>query len=297
MSKPYDLYIRYLFTAGVDDVRDVNKRLEELGIGEVTQEDYERVATQACTNLPSSIITQIEKKKYGKHFMKWMRYLKVDGFWNYDKDPQKASAINQTMDIHSDRIYRLSANALLVKRVTTNEVQQVLAAKFSASYKEEHIILYKNFFFDPDRMSRRDWISFLGDRNNYEKHIYFMALTEDVDVLKAELGLYANVAVSEELSKLLRKSLNKANSYLKVSTKEADVEARAWIATSAQLIDKYEKYRSGDSTDFSKNLQMEFEYIDHEFPTPDNDTLDQLNQRLKAKETKEKADASEKQEG
>ena len=52
------------------------------------------------------------------------------------------------------------------------------------------------------------------------------------------------------------------------------------------LADKYEKYRSADSSDFSKSLQMEFEYIDNEFPTPDESTLSLLNDRLKSKEEK-----------
>lgn len=283
--RPYDLYIRYLFTTGIDDVYVLNEKLEELGLDEISQEEFEVISDHVVDNVPKTVLAQIEKKKYSANFMKWMRYLKVDPLWPSD-DPSHATDLKLLYDIHTDRIYRLSLQALLIKNTPLSEIQQVLAAKFAANYKERHIALYREFFFDPSRMARHDWLEYLKDKTNHEKHIYFLALSEEIDVLKAELGLYANVSVSDELSRLLRKTLNKAHQYLKLSSKESNSEARAWIGTALSLAEKYEKYRSADSSDFSKSLQMEFEYVDNEFPTPDESTLSMLADRMKSKEEK-----------
>ena len=292
VHRPHDLYIRYLFTAGVDDLNDLNVRLESLCLDTISQNEFESIVSHAASNIPKTILRQIEKKSYSVDFMKWMRYLGVAPLWPND-DPNHAADLKLVYDIHSDKHYRLSLQALLIKNVNISEIQQILAAKFAANYRERHLILFKEFFFDPARMSRGDWSAYLRKRSNQEKHVYFVALSEEAEVLKAELGLYSNISVSDELSRLLRKSLNKAHQYLKLSSKESNQEARAWISTALSLADKYEKYRSADSSDFSKSLQMEFEYIDNEFPTPDESTLSLLNERLKSKEEKKAEEEAE----
>lgn len=285
VHRPYDLYIRYLFTSGVDDVHVLNEKLEKFCLDAISQDGFESIVNHVAANIPKSILRQIEKKSYSVDFMKWMRYLGVDSLWPND-NPEHATDLKLVYDIHSDKHYRLALQALLIRNVNISEIQQILAAKFAANYRERHLILFKEFFFDPGRMSREDWSAYLRRRSNQEKHVYFVALSEETEALKAELGLYSNISVSDELSRLLRKSLNKAHQYLKLSSKESNYEARAWISTAMNLADKYEKYRSADSSDFSKSLQMEFEYIDNEFPTPDESTLSLLNDRLKSKEEK-----------
>ena len=279
MSKPYDLYIRYLFTTGIESTTQANRRLEELSLPYISLDEYTKAGAHVLEAVPRGIAKQIELKRYGPDFASWMELLEVAELW-YEKEKD----LKVIYDIHADKHYRLSLNALLTKQIPIGDIQQMLNIKFSAAFSVKHLEIYRKFFFNPNRMMRSDWLSFIDSCGPHEKHIYFTTLTKNTEAVKAELDLNSTIPVSEELSKLLRKALNKANQYIKVSSKEGNFEARSWIDTVIKLTDKYEKYRATDSTDFSKSLQMEFEYIDNEFPLPDEETLTALNKRLKAKE-------------
>jgi len=285
MSRPYDLYIRFLFTTGLSSVSLVNEKLKEISLAPIDQDELISIGGEVLAAVPGGIEKQIDRKVYGPDFIPWMEYLDVKDLWVEDK-----KSLKTIYDIHSDKRYRLSLNGLLMKKMPVSDIRQVLNLKFSAGYSEQQLDIYHRFFFNPERMRRSDWVSYLKVCDPQERHIYFTALSSGLEEVKAELDLSASVSVSEELSKLLRKSLNKANYYMKISTKEANFEARSWIDTALKLTDKYEKYRSADSTDFSKSLQMEFEYIDNEFPVPDEATLTALNSKLKAKEEIEDKD-------
>jgi hypothetical protein len=146
--------------------------------------------------------------------------------------------------------------------------------------REDHIALYKKYFFDPQRMTRKDWKTFLADATDKEKHVYFTALTEPLDILKTELELPSDISVSQPLQILLTKADQKAKMYLDLSTPDANKEARAWISVVSDLTGKYEKYRTGDKTDFAKQLQMQFDFIDNDFPAPDAEVLNLLTEEL-----------------
>ena len=279
MSRPYELYIRYLFTTGIENRLQANDKLEELGLPPISLDEYTEVGAYVLDAIPRGIAKQLETGKYGPDFSPWMDLLDVSELWYGSEKDLKA-----VYDIHTDKQYRLSLNTLLIKHIPIGDIQQMLNIKFSAAFSVKQLEIYRKFFFDPSRMRRADWLNFVDSCGPHEKHIYFTALTRDVEAVKAELDLNATIPVSEELAKLLRKALNKANQYMRVSGKEGNVEARYWIDTVLKLTDKYEKYRATDSADFSKSLQMEFEYIDNEFPLPDEETLASLNAKLKAKE-------------
>jgi hypothetical protein len=53
--------------------------------------------------------------------------------------------------------------------------------------------------------------------------------------------------------------------------------------------DKYEKLKLGDASDFGKDLQMEFEYIDAEFPSIGEDSMDQIYANKEAGTARDKA--------
>ena len=294
MSRPYDLYIRYLFTTGLDTPGSVNEKLKSFGLPSISLENLTEVAGYILENVPGGIARQMEKRQYGPDFMPWIEFLNVPELW-LDKTDEDKSVLKGVYDIHSDRRYRLSLNALLMRHIPVSDIKQILNLKFSAAFTVKHLDVYRKFFFDPARMRRADWLSFLGKCSNHEKHLYFIALSQNTEAVKAELDLISSIPVSEELAKLLSKSITKANQYMKLSSKESNCEARNWIDTVIKLTDKYEKYRATDSTDFSKSLQMEFQYIDNEFPVPDEMTLTKLSKKLKSKEEQEDSDVRKKE--
>jgi len=286
MATPYDLYIRFLLTTGIGSHDDINSKLDDLNlpaVSTVTLDAQEAVLTHT---LSSAVIAQIDKKSYCGDFLRWMKIIEVDDLWYFekayrDRDSAKKSTVKITYDIHQDSGLRLTIGALLIKGIPHSDIAQIIANRFSSFVREEHIALYEKFFFNVSRMTRGDWKKFLRLCPAHESKIYFTALSEPLDVVKTELELPAKVSSSETLQYLLSKSYIKAKQYVNINTPEGNAEARQWIDVVLRLVDKYEKYRAGDATDFGNALQLQFDFLEDEFVTPDKDTLDELSAKLK----------------
>ena len=307
MPQPYELYIRFLVTTGIDDITFINNALDNLNLPGTTQPVFDAQYNLVSCSVPGPVLEQIESKKYCGDFLQWMKVLEVDDLWYFEKPfrdkkdddtLRRRSAAKLVYDINQDPMLRLAINALLIKAVPIKDLVQSVNVRFASLLKEEHAEIYEKFFFNPRRMTRSAWTTFLSKCDDKEKSIYFIALTEPLDVLRTELELPAKVSSSSELQYLLTKSYMRAKQYINIGTPEAGREAREWIDATIKLIDKYEKYRSGDMEDFSKNLQMAFDYVDTDttFPVPDPDVLKEISAKLK-KEKEDKDSGEDKAEG
>jgi len=277
MAIPHELYIRFLVTKGCLDLKLVNASLGALSLRTIKQEDLDKQADLVYSVAPKGIVKQMENGIYGVDFLPCMKVLEVDDLWMGEEVSgiKKANRahVQLVYDILQDPALRITANGLLIKNVSIQEITRMLAAKFSVPYKETHFDIYSRFFFNPCRMKRSDWKNYLVGCSEKERKVYFTALTEDVEVLKTELELPAQISVSDTLQWLLTKSFLKAKTFMNVNTLEAGKEAREWITQVSALADKYEKHRSGDQHDFSKSLQLEFDFLEDTFETPDSATM------------------------
>lgn len=289
MSTPYDLYVRFLITSGVRDKEDIDSKLRELNIpfgDKCLLQSIEAQEAVVSHNLPASVFKQIEKKSYSGDFLQYMRVLEVDDLWHMEKsfrsqDATKRSTAKLTYDINQDPQLKLCLSSLLMKGIPHAELAQILSSRFASFLREQHVSLYEKYFFNVKRMTRKDWKRYMEYCEPYEQKIYFTALSEPLDTLKTELELPAKISASETLQYLLTKSYQKAKEYLALGTPEGNKEARSWIESVVQLVDKYEKYRAGDASDFSSALQLEFNFVDGDFDTPDPDVLAEISAKLK----------------
>ena len=275
---PHLLYIRYLATLNYD-YSQMCEHFTELNLAEPDVDVYSNEVMLIEEKLPASVRTQIEKRKYSAGFLKWMEILEVKKFWRCAKATRTL-----VLDIHQDPHVRLAINALLLKGMPVGELTQSLNIKFATTLTEEVLELYKFFFFNIPRMTRTAWKVYLRKCEPHEQKIYFMAFTSPLEVVKTEFELPAKISVSNTLQYLLSKSFEKAKTSLAHDHPESGKEARAWIKQVAELADKYEKHRVSDASDFSQTLQMEFEYVDQEFPSPDPETLAELEEQTKNRE-------------
>jgi len=273
MAIPYDLYIRYLATKGFDDLSLMNEEISKFSLRPISQLCFDQHWDMVAETLPKGILSQIQKKLYGPDFEKHMAILEVKDLW--DAMASKASR-RALEDIHADPALRLTINALLVKGLKIEEISRLVNTKFTAALKETHVELYMRYFFNPRRMRRSDWKSYLSDASIREKNIIFMALTESIDTVKTELDLPAQISVSDTLQWLITKSFARAKLCMNAGTPETSQEARSWIDKIVQLSDKYEKYRSADQQDFAKSLQMEFDFLEDDFDSPDGEMLSEI---------------------
>lgn len=284
MAIPHELYLRFLATKGFDDLKKVNENLTELGLRVVSQEDLDRQWNLIHSVAPKGIITQIERKSYSVDFLPCMKVLEVEDLWKAEPCVKAKATEKLCYDILQDPTLKITVNALLIKKVSIVEITRLMTAKYAVLYKEIHYDIYQRFFFNPQRLLRKDWKEYLKCCSENEKRLYFTALTEDVEVLKTELDLPAQISVSETLQWLLTKSFQKAKTYMRMNTPDANRESREWISQITILADKYEKHRSGDQSDFAKSLQMEFDFIEEDFATPDSDLLEEFTASQKGPE-------------
>lgn len=277
MALPYDLYLRYLATLGTDDLEQANEHLSKINLPHIKIEDLDRAWLPIYNLMPKGILTQIERKTYSIDFLPHMKILEVLDMWEENTCVKRSAKSKLVHDIHEDAALRITLNALLTKGLKGEEIARITNAKFSTALREDHLNMYMRYFFDPRRMTRSDWKIYLRGVSSKERSILFMALTEPADVVKTELDLPAQISVSETIQWLITKSFQKVKTYMDVGTPESDHSARAWTDQIVKLTDKYEKYRSADQADFAKSLQMEFDFIDEEFGTPDDDMVKERN--------------------
>lgn len=287
MPTPYDLYVRFLVTKGEDDVTVVNERLAELNLPEIDESTFSAQYDLVHEALPGGVLSQITNKTYSIDFLKWMEVLQVVDLWAFEKtpftgkDPVRRGLCKLTYDIHQDPKLRLSINALLMKAVKLGDIIQAVNTRYAALLSEAHLALYQRFFFDPRLMTRRAWKDYLRVAPPAEAAIYFTALSAPIEQVRTELELPAKLSTAETLQYLTSRTYVKAKDALAIRTPEGGDEARKWIHTYLQLIDKFEKFRTGDTDDFAQALQMEFEFVDGEFLTPDPDVLNEITARMR----------------
>lgn len=288
MAVPYDLYIRYLATTGIDDLHILNERLLKTGLRPVSQEDLDVHWDLIQNTMPQRVIESIGRKNYTPDFLRHMKVLGVEELWRAEpkfKDDAMRSAVKQVYDVLQDGILKITVNALLIKKLKVSEISRLVTTKFSVQITEKHIDIYSRYLFNSQKLTRGEWREYIKKCSDREKRVYFIALTEDAEVLKTELDLPALAHVGESLQWLFTKSFLKAKTFMDVGTPEADLSAMRWSDQVVKLADKYEKYRSGDQHDFGKMLQMEFEFVDEPFDTPDSATYQEVAKKSAPKDT------------
>ena len=282
MARPYDIYLRFLVTKGLQETQQYNDELEKLCLPQVTDKEIDFHYQFVNSVLPKPVQKQVETQHLEGDFRKWMKILEVDELWSFEKPFKTTDTqyIKLVYDIHSDPRLRLTLGALLLKGVKHMDLVQSVNLKFASMLKPEHLELYEKYFWNVKRMTRADWKSYLPRTDSSERSVLFICLAEDIEAVKVTLDMPAKTSVSDMLQYLLANCYQKAKHHLRLATPENNAEARKWIDEVLKLSDKYEKHRTGDMADFSKTLQMEFDYVDTEFMTPDDQMKDDI-QRAK----------------
>ena len=276
--KPYDLYIRFLVTKGCSGHEEVNKFLDDLNLKHISDAEFEAQYHIVHDNIPKPISDQIASQKYEGSFLKWMSVLQVRELWDIEpkfRTPETAR-LRLIYDIHHDPVMRITLNSLITKAQKIPDIVQDINMKFSYMLKEEHVALYIKFFWNSSSMTRKAWREYLKLVNGNERNLLFIALTEPLEALKTHLELPTRIEISSSLSNLLTSSYQKAKHYLRINSPDAGREARAWIGTTLAIAEKYQKYSKADTGDFAKSIQMEFDYVQNDFLTPDSELLAEL---------------------
>lgn len=295
---PFSIYVRFLITRGVDTLEGINEHLKELDLGPCPKAAFEKQYNLIQDSLPSPVLKEMEAKSYTPEFIRWMKVLEVEELWRLEKpfrDREKAH-LKLAIDVNYDPEMRLVLNALLMKSKDYNEVHQEITTKFTTMMKPIHIELYSRLFFNVEIMTKKAWRSYLSNCGPREKSVMFMAMTESRMTVKAMLELPANIDIAKSLQYLLVRAYQKAKTYLEFDSPDSNTQALRWIDATLKLAEKYDKHATGDVADFGKTLQMEFEFIDQDFQTPDEATLEELQKEARERKEQEAAEKRENKE-
>lgn len=293
---PYSLFVRFLITKGYATLDDLNAQLGELSLAPVDAGLFEAESSLVFSAVSPGVSGQILKRNYSADFPQAMKVLCVWDLWRYEKAFQGApgdpwrGVVKLAYDIHHDPSLRLTINALLMKGVPPLDIAQTVNMRYAALLRDDHILLYEKFFFQARAMTRAAWKRYLKKCDGPEKKVYFLTLNHSLDEVKTALDLPANHSTTETLQYLLTKSTMRAKRLLDDETPTGRAEAMKWIDTVLKLTDKYEKYRAGDQTDLAKTLQMEFDFINTEFPAAGSELIEE--QQAKAKKSGDEEEAA-----
>lgn len=284
---PYENYIRFLITCGFDLEKTLQK-IKELELPPCPREYWDKqFEIVDSVKLPKKIKKYWSNPKGNRPatFVKSMGALGLTDMWKHHIG--EATRMSMTLDIVSDPDVRLVCNALLLRRADKEEICAVLQAKFGMSVRTESISMYENYFFQVRIMSRTSWRHYLDAMEGPEKKIVYFALSGKEMEMRAELGLPNKISVSEHYQQLHIQALEKFKTLLNSNLPSADATALKWAQLAMSAGDKYEKLKLGDSADFGKDLQMEFEYIDTDFPGIGEDDMDQISANVDIGEAKD----------
>jgi len=203
-------------------------------------------------------------------FLEFMNNLEIHELWlaesSFKNDRSMIPTI-KAIELFKNQRHRKDINCFLLNKMSHEEISQAFSQRYKTHIPVSVIDKFAYFFFDITEMERKDWIEFLK-LNPSDMTIYLIAMNENADRIKHELGYKTNIEYIDALNDVF------ATSYFKFkeqtnrgSGEDQHRSARAWAKTLFDAGDRKEKLQSGNMQDFSESLQMEFSFDDEEYPT------------------------------
>ena len=281
---PYENYLRYLITCGLN-YDETSETIKELELPPCPSEYWEAQfeilnEVQIPNKIKKCWATKGTRKP--KSYGKYMGAIGLYEAWDEDK-----TAFNKVLDIAQDPDVSMTIGALLLRRTEKEEIAAILLSKFSINIPPSISSLYEKYFFQVAIMSRAAWKVFLGHQEGFTKKVYYLALSGKDMKMRAELGLPNRISVSEHYQQLHIQAIERFKTLMETNSPDADAMALKWATLAMSSGDKYEKLKLGDASDFGKDLQMEFEYIDTNFPGIGESDLDQVQANIDTGEAKD----------
>jgi hypothetical protein len=277
MRVPHEQYIRFLITTGLD-AEESNEHLSELGLPPVSasywDQQHEILHGTKLPNTVKSFWNLEEKKKFPKDFFSYMNSLGLKEAWAYNVGKDKYFMV--AVDVLKDPDVSICTRALLSMKTAVEEVSALVNGKFGMAFPKESVELFQKYFFQPLIMTRESWRKYIDTIPREERSLIYQGITGDKNGLRAELSLPVKISVADHYQKLHIFAMQKFDTYRNSNDPSADQHALKWAQMAMSSGDKYEKLKIGDATDFGRDIQMEFDFIDTDFPMIGEETLEEI---------------------
>ncbi len=259
----HEKYIQFLITQRYS-LNEANNLLDIYSLPNISAEDWGRIYNGIFSlRVPKKIKDywlnkEIEKpKNYNSIFQSL--FLQLDEANKNSEDFKHALSILDNHEAHK------ICKAMIIKKLSNNDISALINGKLSLGINEISISIFEKYFFNVREFSRIDWknyYKFLSD--GQDKKFIIDCFQNDTESLKILLGLHAKISYTDSLQLIHVVAMEKFKSLARDRNPISDSGARKWVDIVLKTGDRYEKYKSKSFKDFSEEIQMEFEYQEHE---------------------------------
>jgi len=268
---PHEQYVRFNITKKIS-LKEVNDLLYEMRMPDI-EADYwkSQAAIISKAALPKQVTDYwATKKKQPKGFLEYMASISLRDAWE-DTDLFKKS-----LALFEDTAVRMTINALIILKTPLPEIDAALRRKFATPTPIEIFPVYQLYFFNPAVMDRKSWNAYVKNLVPKEKDVIYKALSGDEVACYTALGLPVKVSVSDHYQKLHLTAMAKYQELSTMRDPKSDAQALRWASLAMAAGDKYEKLKTADVMDFSKELELSFEHVETDFPMIGEDIVKDL---------------------
>lgn len=156
-------------------------------------------------------------------------------------------------------------DCLLIRKTEHPEINDVLQVRFGKTISAETLDVYKKHFFNLRWTTKDEWLHYLRSCSTTRREMLLLAMrTEDESRLRHRLGAPPRFEYSEILSDVMATAYFKFKDH---SSEQAGVRAKTWADIMMKAGDRREKFKSQDTVNLKRDLQVEFDYLEMDFPT------------------------------
>lgn len=278
---PHENYIRFLITTGLDYEGTI-EHLSDLGLPTCDLDYWDNQFTLLMESpIPGKIkrFWKDPKPPFPNGFMDYMNVISLQEAWRYNigKHPEFKYVIEHLIP---EEDIGIAIRSLLALKSHPEELTALVNGKFTIGCLKAHIEIYSKYFFNIKVLNGESWSRYLSSLDGEEKRLIYLGKTRQENVLKSELGLPFRVSVSENIQRIHLMAMDKLNGLLSTRGPNTDKEVLRWAQLVMSSGKEYEKLKVNDASDLGRDIQMEFEHIDSEFPLIGASDLEEIKSNL-----------------
>ena len=302
MSLPHHVLLEYL-SSRYPDEGSARRVLEELALPPPRPGSYQRIRAVVLDKSPRDIRAFFNGGALPSLdvLWSWAQRQRFSGLWAREAAfidrgfPDRAN-FEAAWDLLVIESHRNVLDALLVqdaryRGARRQDIFDVMKTRFDVGISDPVLDIYTRYFFNMRGVHKADWIHYLQECDVTRREMLLLAMqTDDAARLRHRLGAAPRFSYPDVLADVL------AESYFKFKDHASDsspAKAVAWSKVLMSAGDRREKFKNQDIKDLRADLQMEFSYLEMEFPTIEDIESGDLDRGITAagEKLRQKADA------
>lgn len=276
MSLPHHVLIEFLATRYPDE-RRVIERLKALDLPPPLPGSLRQIRERIQAKAPQEI----------RNFLRGGRLASLDPLWTWvsrqrfgplwarekvflDHPYPDRPNLDAAWDLLAIPAHRNVLDSLIIQNERyrgqkRGEIFDVMKARFDIGITDAVLDLYTRLFFNMRRVGKEEWIHYLRACSPTRKEMLLLASNSDDEArLRHRLGAAPTWSYPELLAEVMATSIFKFRDHQGDNSPQ---KALQWGKMLMEAGDRREKYKSQDIKDLRKDLQLEFDYLDMQFPS------------------------------